>query len=100
MEHSIPVPDLVIYLQSNVQRLMQNIRKRGREFEAHITEDYVKDLNEAYNYFFFRYRATPLLIVNAAEIDFVNDDERYEDLLREIFRQNRAAVEYYNPQGE
>ena len=100
MEHSIPVPDLVIYLQSTVQRLMQNIRKRGREFEAHITEDYVKDLNEAYNYFFFRYRATPLLIVNAAEIDFVNDDERYEDLLREIFRQNRAAVEYYNPQGE
>ena len=100
MEHSIPVPDLVIYLQSSVSRIMQNIRKRGRDFEENITEEYVKDLNEAYNYFFFRYRMTPLLIVNAAEIDFVDDDERYEDLLREIFRQNRAAVEYYNPRRE
>lgn len=100
MEHSIPVPDLVIYLQSNVSRLMQNIRKRGRDFEANITEEYVKDLNEAYNYFFFRYRMTPLLIVNASESDFVDNDERYEDLLREIFRQNRAAVEYYNPRRE
>jgi len=97
MEHSIPVPDLVIYLQSSVQKLIHNIRKRGRDFESTITEDYVRDLNEAYNYFFFRYRTTPLLIVNAAETDFVNSDEHYEDLLREIFRSNRAAVEYYNP---
>ena len=97
MEHNIPTPDLVIYLQSSVQKLLQTIRKRGREIEANITEDYIKDLNEAYNYFFFRYKTTPLLIVNASEIDFVNNDEQYQDLLREIFRTNRAAVEYYNP---
>jgi deoxyadenosine/deoxycytidine kinase len=98
MEHSIPSPDLVIYLQSTVPRLMQTIRKRNREFEAHITEEYVKDLNEAYNYFFFRYKTTPLLIVNAAETDFLNNEEQYNGLLREVFRQNRAPVEYYNPQ--
>ena len=97
MEHSIPSPDLVIYLQSSVDRLMQTIRRRGREVEAKITEDYIKDLNEAYNYFFFRYKTTPLLIVNVSQTDFVNDSDQYEDLLREIFRQNRAAVEYYNP---
>jgi deoxyadenosine/deoxycytidine kinase len=97
MEHSIPTPDLVIYLQSSVERLMQTIRKRGRAIEAKISEEYIRDLNEAYNYFFFRYKTTPLLIINATETDFVNDNDHYESLLREIFRPNRAAVEYYNP---
>jgi deoxyadenosine/deoxycytidine kinase len=97
IEHNIVQPDLVVYLQSSVQRLMQNIRHRGRPYEAPIEESYIRDLNEAYNYFFFRYKATPLLIVNASEIDFVNDREQYNDLVSQIFRQNRAAVEYYNP---
>lgn len=97
IEHSIPSPDIVIYLQSSVPRLLANIRGRARAYEAEISEQYIKDLNEAYNYFFFRYKTTPLLIVNASEIDFVNNREQYEDLVREIFRPNRAAVEYYNP---
>lgn len=97
IEHSIPTPDIVVYLQSSVPRLMANIRKRARSYETEITEQYIKDLNEAYNYFFFRYKSTPLLIVNSAEIDFVNNRDQYEDLVREIFRTNRAAVEYYNP---
>jgi deoxyadenosine/deoxycytidine kinase len=97
IEHSIPAPDLVVYLQSSVPRLMANIRRRARSYETEISEQYIKDLNEAYNYFFFRYKSTPLLIVNSTEIDFVNNREEYEDLVREIFRTNRAAVEYYNP---
>lgn len=97
IEHNIPTPDLVVYLQSSVPRLMQNIRHRGRPYEAPMQESYIKDLNEAYNYFFFRYKSTPLLIVNAADLDFVNSREQYEDLLREMFRPSRAAVEYYNP---
>jgi deoxyadenosine/deoxycytidine kinase len=97
IEHNIPVPDLVVYLQSSVPRLMQNIRSRGRSFETSMSESYIKDLNEAYNYFFFRYKSTPLLIVNAAEIDFVNSPGQYEDLVRQVLRPTRAAVEYYNP---
>ncbi len=97
IEHNIPTPDLVVYLQSGVPRLMQNIRQRGREIEHHMSEAYIKDLNEAYNYFFFRYKATPLLIVNATEIDFVGNKDHYEQLVREIFRPTRAPVEYYNP---
>jgi deoxyguanosine kinase len=97
IEHSIVAPDLVVYLQSNVERLMQNIRARGRSIESHMSEQYIKDLAEAYNYFFFRYKATPLLIVNSTEIDFVGNQENYEDLVREIFRPTRAPVEYYNP---
>jgi deoxyguanosine kinase len=97
IERSVTTPDIVVYLQSNVPRLMGNIRKRARSYEAEMSETYIKDLNEAYNYFFFRYKATPLLIVNAVELDFVSDRAQYEDLVREIFRPNRSAVEYYNP---
>jgi deoxyguanosine kinase len=97
IEHNVPTPDIVVYLQSSVPRLMANIRHRARPFEAELSEAYIKDLNEAYNYFFFRYKASPLLIVNSAEIDFVNNEGQYHDLIQQIFRQNRAAVEYYNP---
>ena len=65
IEHTVPTADLVVYIQCNVGRLMSNIRARGREFERNMSEQYIRDLNEAYNYFFFRYKASPLLIVNA-----------------------------------
>jgi deoxyadenosine/deoxycytidine kinase len=97
IERNIPTPDLVVYLQSNVPRLMQNIKRRARTIESGMSEAYIRDLNEAYNYFFFRYKTAPLLIVNTSEIDFVNNGGQYEDLLREILRPTRAAVEYYNP---
>lgn len=99
IEKNIPTPDLVVYLQSSVDRLMTNIKKRGRSYEENMSEEYIKDLNEAYNYFFFRYKATPLLIVNAAEIDFVNTPEDFEDLLHQILRKDKAPVEYYNPKS-
>jgi len=97
IERNIPTPDLVVYLQCSVPRLMHNIGARGRPYEADMPEGYIRDLNEAYNYFFFRYKSTPLLIVNSAEIDFVNKRDHYEDLIRQILRPTRAAVEYYNP---
>lgn len=97
IEHNIPTPDLVVYLQSSVPRLMSNIKQRARSFENHMSESYIKDLNEAYNYFFFRYKATPLLIVNATEIDFVGNKDHYDQLVGEILRPTRAPVEYYNP---
>ena len=65
--------------------------------ERNISEQYIRDLNEAYNYFFFRYKSAPLLIVNATQIDFVNNEDHFDDLVREIFRADKAPVEYYNP---
>lgn len=97
IEHNIVQPDLVVYLQSSVPRLMHNIRHRARSYEEPMEESYIRDLNEAYNYFFFRYKASPLLIVNSAELDFVNNEDQYRDLINQIFRPNRSAVEYYNP---
>lgn len=99
IEKNIPTPDLVVYLQSSVERLMANIKKRGRSYEENMSEEYIKDLNEAYNYFFFRYKAAPLLIINATEIDFVNNKEDFEDLLHQILRKDKAPVEYYNPKS-
>lgn len=97
IQHTIVLPDLVVYLQSSVPRLMANIKQRGRDFEAQMQESYIKDLNEAYNYFFFRYKTTPLLIVNSTELDFVSNKEHFEDLVRAILRPTHSAVEYYNP---
>ncbi len=97
IEKNIPQPDLVIYLQSSVDRLMQNIRLRGRKMEEKMSEEYIRDLNEAYNYFFFRYKSAPLLIIRATDIDFVGKKSDYEDLVEQILRPNKAPVEYYNP---
>ncbi len=97
IEHKVPTPDLIVYIQCSVDRLMANITKRGRDIEKNMPEQYIRDLNEAYNYFFFRYKAAPLLIVNATQIDFVGNSEHFEDLMMEIFRPNKAPVEYYNP---
>jgi deoxyguanosine kinase len=97
IEKNIPIPDLVVYLQSSTERLMDNIKKRGRSFEENMSEEYIKDLNEAYNYFFFRYKSAPLLIINSTEIDFVNKPEDFEDLLEQILKTDKAPVEYYNP---
>ena len=97
VEKKIPAPDLVVYLQSSVERLMANIRKRARSYETNMSEEYIRDLNEAYNYFFFRYKASPLLIVKTTDIDFVQNPQDFEDLLQQILRPSRAPVEYYNP---
>ena len=97
IEQKVPTPDLVVYIQSSVERLMSNIRHRGRDMERNMPEKYIRDLNEAYNYFFFRYKTSPLLIVNSTAIDFVGNQQHFDDLVREILRPNKAPVEYYNP---
>lgn len=80
-------PDLVIYLQNSVERLMHNVKKRGRDYEKHITEDYLKDLSDSYNQFFYRYNKAPLIIINASEIDFVHNPDHLSYLEEQIFNQ-------------
>lgn len=98
LEREIPKPDLVIFLQAGIDRLMANIKSRGREFEKNLTRAYLSELSEAYNNFFFKYNTTPLLIVNTTEIDFVNRDEDFEELYTQIFREDRGFIEYLNPE--
>ena len=89
--------DLVVYLQSSVDRLMFNIKKRGRKIERNITRKYITELSRAYNDFFFKYNNTPLLIVNTTDIDFVNKESDFEELYKQIFREDRGFIEYFNP---
>jgi len=98
LERDIPNPDLVIYLQSSTERLMENIRERGRHYEELITEDYLQQLNDAYNDFFLRYESSPLLIVNSTDIDFVNNEKDRNNLIEKI-RQPFSGTRYYNPKG-
>lgn len=89
--------DLVVYLQSSVDRLMYNIKKRSRPIERNITRSYISQLSEAYNNFFFKYNTTPLLIVNSTEIDFVKKQQDFDELYKQIFREDRGFIEYFNP---
>lgn len=81
MEGEIVRPDLVIYLQSSVDRLMRNIRLRNRYYEQEMSEEYIKNLSNAYQQFFMNYKQTPLLIVNATQLDFVHKQEDLDALL-------------------
>jgi len=80
-------PDLVIFLQSSVERLMENIKQRGRDYEKNITEEYLSELNTAYNNFFYHYTKAPLMIINATEIDFVDNEQHLEYIEEQIFNQ-------------
>ena len=97
IERNLQTPDLVIYLQSTVERLMANINKRGSAAEKTMSETYIKDLNEAYNYFFFRFKASRVMIVNATEIDFVNNKYDFDELVAEILKPEHGNIEYFNP---
>lgn len=96
IEKSIRIPDLVIYLQSSVERLMKNIQQRDREIEKTISEKYIRELNEGYNYFFFRYKATKILVVNTDEVDLLYNNEDFENLVKEITKPVHPALEYFN----
>ncbi len=100
LSRNLRKPDLVIYLQSSIDRLMFNIKKRSRIIERNLTRNYIEELSEAYNHFFFRYNSTPLLIVNSTEIDFVNNEEDFDELFREIFREDRGVTEYFKPESK
>ncbi|HEX6981343.1 MAG TPA: deoxynucleoside kinase [Balneolaceae bacterium] len=80
-------PDLVIYLEANVDRLMENIRQRGRDYERQMTRPYLQDLSDAYNHFFYHYNKSPLIIINTSKIDFVNEEKHLDYIEEQIFNQ-------------
>lgn len=87
----IPKPDLVIFLQAKPEVLLKRIRKRNIPYEKEIDLDYLKELNEAYNYYFFHYNQSPLLVVDTSEIDFVRRKEDFDQLVREIKRMKQGT---------
>jgi deoxyguanosine kinase len=84
LDIEVPVPDLVIYLQASVDALLQRIARRGRPYEFRIERGYLERLADAYARYFHTYDESPLLIVNASDIDPVNNDADFEQLYRRI----------------
>ncbi len=98
LEPQVPKPDLVIFLQAETARLVERIKRRRRDYEAEISEAYVNEVNKAYNYFFFHYTQTPLLVIDTTEIDFVHHEEHLDELIEQIRKMDRG-VQYYRPLG-
>ena len=96
MTVDIPKPDLLIYLQAPVEVLVKRIKKRGRNFEKSITNQYLEKLNTTYLKFFNSYNGSPLLVVNAEDIDFVNNKNDYQNLLDKIDKIDKGK-HYFNP---
>lgn len=99
VELDAPSPDLVVYLQAPVDTLMRRIRQRGRSGEKGISADYLARLSDAYTRFFASYDRSPLLIINAAEINPVDRDEDFQALLNQIVR-HHSGRSFYNPVPE
>ena len=93
---SVPRPDLVIYLQAPTDVLLRRIRSRKRTEEAGLSEEYLAEVNRAYNHYFFHYSQTPLLVVNTSEVDFVKNPDDVDDLMRQI-RGMGKGTQYYAP---
>jgi len=78
------MPDLVIYLQAPVEILFERVRRRGLSYERPISTEYLERLVESYSRYFYQYEASPLLIVNSENLNFVDDEQDYELLLMRI----------------
>lgn len=96
MNLDLSPPDLVIYLQAPVETLLARITRRGVAYERLIESSYLQRLSSAYTEFFYHYDAAPLLIVNAAEIDPINNERDYQLLLEQV-QKIKSGRHYFNP---
>lgn len=98
LDSRLPKPDLVVYLQASSEVLLERIEKRNHDYERRIDKEYLENLVEAYNKYFFYYMETPLLVVNTTEIDFVENPEDLLNLVKEI-KSAKGGTQHYIPLG-
>ena len=98
LTESVPRPDLVVYLQAPTEVLLKRIRTRGRPEESRLSEEYLAEVNRAYNHYFFHYTQTPLLVVNTSDLDFVKRSEDLDDLMKQIQGMGKGT-QYYVPRA-
>jgi deoxyadenosine/deoxycytidine kinase len=88
LARDIPPPDLVVYLQAPTELLIERLRRREQDdtgLELPMpNDDYLRELNEAYQHFFFHYTSTPLLVVETSEFDPESDDAALDELVKQI----------------
>jgi deoxyadenosine/deoxycytidine kinase len=98
LRQQVPTPDLVIYLQATPEVLRQRIARKKSPIETEIAGEYLEEVVKGYEHFFFHYKASKLLVVNTSEIDFVNNREDLEELLRRL-TQPVVGTQYFLPLG-
>jgi deoxyadenosine/deoxycytidine kinase len=98
LEPQLAVPDLVIYLVANLETCMQRIRKRDRSFEKEISDEYMTELIDAYNHYYHYYTRSPLLVVDTHNLNFLEREDDFEDLVRQISEPIKGT-QYYVPRG-
>jgi deoxyadenosine/deoxycytidine kinase len=99
LSKDVPSPDLVIYLQAPTDVLVRRLRERARDLDRDTIDPdpgYLKELNEAYQHFFFHYTSTPLLVVETSHMDLAGSDEALDDLIKQINGMGRGT-QYYVP---
>ena len=96
LERNVLKPDVVIYLQADTQTLMRNISKRGRDFESNMSFEYLDALGQVYTEYFFKYQETPLIIINTNNIDFVNNNDDLDEVIKYI-REPVSGTKFFNP---
>ena len=97
LARDVPPPDLVVYLQAPTELLMERLRTRATDLESELplpAEEYVRELNEAYQHFFFHYTSTPLLVVETSEFDPESDDEALDELVKQIKAMGKGTRYY------
>ena len=98
LDPRLPRPDLVVYLQARPEVLYKRLKKRDKSYERSVTPEYLTEVAQAYNQFFFHYDESPLLVVNTSEIDFVASSQDLGDLIREINSMG-SGTQHYIPLG-
>ena len=97
LSRDVPPPDLVIYLQAPTEILIRRVREKPADPDRLTSvpdADYLRELNEAYQHFFFHYNATPLLVVETSEFDPDTSDDALEDLVRQIHGMGKGTRYY------
>ena len=98
LERQIVQPDLIVFLNASVDRLMYNIKRRARPMEQNMEREYISQLADAYRKYFRTYQKSPLLIVESSSIDFINNSSDFEKILDAI-NNHREGVKYFAPEG-
>ncbi len=98
LEPQVPVPDLVLYLVADVDTCLDRIRKRARNLEKLISQEYLAELIDAYNHYYHYYVRSPLLVVDTRHLNFPQRPEDFDELLHRLAKPMKGT-EYFQPLG-
>lgn len=95
LDARLPKPDLVVYLQASPEVMLQRVKKRNVAYEKGVSIEYLDQLTNAYNSYFFTYESTPLLVVNSNDLDIVANRSDWENLRDAILAHRQGTAHYH-----